>query len=263
MMDASAIKEIAALAVDATRARILPQESVGDIPAALIGDKIVSLESLQSGRSRFRGTYATNVLSEFVAYVVSHPGGTGFIDADNCTARVLHNLGTKEYPGQGDWISILRLKPTAAYAAMISACKTQLDQKKVVEFIEDWALNLDTEGGIAAALAAIRNVTIAQKKDVTHVDKDFGASRSALEEIEARASGGLPSYFTFLTRPYAGFAARDFKLRLSVLTGDKPAFVLRIVSAEQIEESIATEFKTILLREIDQAATLAVGTFIL
>jgi len=266
-MDASAIKEIVNLAVEATRARILPAGVAGVtgvIPAALIGEKIISLEGLESGRARFRGTYSTNVLSEFVAYVVAHPGGTGFIDADNCTARVLHNLGTKDEPGHGDWASMLRLKPTAGYAAVLAVCKAQMDQKKLIEFVEDWSPNLDAHGGIAAALAAIRNVTIAQKKDVTHTDKDFGASRSALEEIEAKASGGMPSHFTFHTEPYAGFAAREFKLRLSVLTsGPAPAFVLRTVAAEQIEESIATEFKTILLREIDKAATLSIGTFAL
>jgi len=260
-MDNTAIKQIAELAIAAERARLLPREAMDDIPAALIGDKIVSLEGLQGQRSRFRGTFATNVLAEFVTYVKAHPGGSGFIDADNCTARVLHNLGDAKEPGHADWASVLRLKPTAAYAAIIAACKMPMDQKKLVEFIEDWAQNLDAEGGITAALAAIRNVTIAQKKDVTHTDKDFGAKRSALEEIEAKADGGLPGYFLFRTEPYAGFASREFKLRLSVRTGDVPAFVLRIVAAEQVEESIATEFKTILLREIDTAATLCIGTF--
>jgi uncharacterized protein YfdQ (DUF2303 family) len=115
---------------------------------------------------------------------------------------------------------------------------------------------------VGIALQAIRNLTITAVKESTHIDRDLGATRSTLEEVEAKSkSAKIPPHLVFSTIPYQGFAPRDFRLRLSVLTGEKPRLVLRIVGREAIEEEIAQEFKTILLREIGDSATMVIGSF--
>lgn len=267
-MDGTAITAIRQLAVEAARENRIGGVGKSETPAVIIGNTIHSLEYLQPGRSRFRGIFETSVLSEFAAYVKANPGGHGFIGAKNFTATVFHNLGDKDNPGHGDWRSTLTLEPTAAYAAMITIEGARLTQKQLVEWIEDWNQELEAKFGeraavsdIAGALNAIRNLTISAKSDVTHTDKDFGAGRSAIEEIEAKAQGGIPSHLVFTCDPYPGFKEWNFSLRLSVITGDKPALTLRIVSKEAIAEEIATEFKEKLLEEIGDAATMTIGSF--
>lgn len=263
-MDANAIEKIESLALAAAGANRIDANT----PALILGGNVKSLEFLQSGRSRFRGKFETEALSEFAGYVKSHAGGHGFIEAEWLRAIVFHNLGSDTNPGHADWTSTLTLRPTAAYAALLAIENKPLAQKQIVEWIEDWSPQLrakfgaDAEAtGIAAALAAIRNLTISEKKDVTHTDKDFGASRSALEEIEAKSLGGIPSHLIFACDPFLGFASREFALRLSVHHGDKPTLTLRIVSKEAVGEDIAREFKTRLLEEIGDAATMIIGSF--
>ncbi|GAA0721583.1 DUF2303 family protein [Dokdonella soli] len=225
-MDASAIHEISNLAVEASRAnRINPGEFPqfpNGIQAVLVGNEIKTLEHLQRCRSRFRGQFSTTALSEFVGYVKANAAtpeskdAAGFIDAKKCTARVYLNLGKPETPGHGDWTASLALDPTAAYAALKKIEGIPQSQKSLVEWIEDWSAQLSAQfgdraepTGIALALMAIRNLTISAKSDVTHTDKDFGAARSALEEIAAKADGGIPTHLVFACEPYARSTTRS------------------------------------------------------
>jgi len=239
-------------------------------PALLIDGKVVDIEHLSEGRSRFRGQFSTSVLAEFAAYLRDHSGEATsdlFISPDKAIAIAYLNLGDANDPGHGDWKAQLSLKETAAYAAALMACGSRFTQREMAEWAEDWAGNLTALNGenqvpLSAAIAAIRNITIAAKKDVTNTDEDFGASRSALEQIEARGAGGMPTHFLLTTAPYTGFHSRDIKLRLSVITGDSPALKLRIVGKEQEQENILTEFKERLQEATREHVTTAViGSF--
>lgn len=265
-MDDTAINKIVTLALAAAGANRIDAVT----PAIILDGQIKPLEHLQAGRSRFRGKFVTPVLSEFATYIRANraSAGHGFIDAKACSARVFLNLGTPDAPGHADWTATLALEPTAAYAAIQAIEGQPLAQKQLVEWIEDWSAQLtakfgenDEPTGIAGAVAAIRQLTISAKSDTTHTDKDFGASLSKFEEIEAKAAGGIPSHLLFECTPYLGFQSRELRLRLSVLTGEKPALVLRIVAREALEEEIAREFKARLLEEVGDAATLTIGSF--
>jgi uncharacterized protein YfdQ (DUF2303 family) len=261
-MQVETINRIVELAIQSNKANVLAEHT----PALVLDNKVVSIEHLQNGRSRFRGTMSTSVLSEYVAYVRRNAGGSGFIDPKQVKATTFLNLGTEIEPGHADWRAVLQLDPTAAYAALLEIEGRPQSQRDLVEWIEDWSPQLAAvkDGdriAITAALAAIREVTIESKKAATNTDRDFGASRSTLEEIEAKAKGGMPSHLLFQAVPYLGFQSREFRLRLSVITGDRPALVLRIVGKEQAQEDIAQEFKTKLLEEIGDAATLTIGSF--
>lgn len=269
-MDKSAVEKIAELAVQASTNNIFQPTAKGEKPAIFHNGQLVSLESLQEGRSRFRGHFSTPYLSEFVSYVDAHKGGHGFIDSKACCANVFFNLGDNTNPGHADWTASLDLVETAAFAALRMVDGQQFDQKALVEWIEDWAACIrapmegqpDAVTDVGIALQAIRNLTITSLKESTHVDRDLGAKRSVLEDVEATSKASkIPPYLVYSAIPYQGFAPRDFRLRLSVLTGEKPRLVLRIVGREAIEEEIAQEFKTILLREIGDAATMVIGSF--
>lgn len=263
-MDRSAIEKIEELAIEGAGANLLSTHT----PAIILAGKVVSLEHLDASRSRFRGRFGTSQLAEYVSYLKANTGGIGFIDPKSPNATVYLNLGDTENPGHGDWTASLALDPTAGYAAILAVEGKRLSQRELVEWIEDWVPQLSAKYGeqaeavgIGQALLAIRNLTISAKSDVTHTDKDFGASRTALEDIEAKAAGGIPTHLVFRTVPYTGFTEREFRLRISVISGEKPALTLRIVSKEAVGEDIAREFKSLLLSDVGDAATLTIGSF--
>jgi uncharacterized protein YfdQ (DUF2303 family) len=265
-MDSQAIELIQNTAIDAHKANRLDEMHT---PAFIAGEKVVSLEHLQEGRSRFRGSYTSNSLESFADYVKSHASSaSGFVDADKMSARVFFNLGDKTAPGHGDWIATLQLKPTPEYAAMLAINGRKLEQRAMVEWIEDWASFLQpidsngTEIAPSKALTAIRKLTIKATSESTHQDKDFGARRSAIEDVEATADEGIPYALSFAAVPYTGLSRRTFTLRLGVLTGgDKPQLVLRPVALESAVDAIADEFRRTLGALIGESATLHIGIF--
>lgn len=234
------------------------------------GITLQSAEKFQPGRSRFRGKYATSTIAEFNAYTKARheaatasgsnasPAGTGstsaFVNADDASAIAYFNLGTPSNPGHADDVAVLSLKNTAAYAALLSINGKQLKQRQLAEFLEDWfdattpiypdASPTAPPASLSAAIAAIRDITIASKSEQNSVQGDLNASRSALEEIEARSKKQLPTSFYFEAAPYDGFLPRVFTLRLAVLPQEKdPLLVLRIVGLADVAEKIGKEFE--------------------
>lgn len=261
-MDAETLLRIEQLVLAANAANSLGTHT----PAQLHNGSIINLEHLQEGRARFRGSFETTSLPELVSYLEANPGGVGFIDPEQCRAEVFLNIGTAANPGHCDWTASLTLKPTAPFKALLDVDGTRHTQRSLTEWIEDWMPNLSDDGstagaGLAAVVAAIRRLKISATKNVTHTDKDFGASRSALEDIEASSDGGLPQTLYFHCEPYSGFTERVLCLRLSVITGETPEFALRIVSRETHIEDIAFEFKVKLLAGAARFAELMVGHF--
>jgi uncharacterized protein YfdQ (DUF2303 family) len=267
-MDQSAISLIQQTAIAAEKANRLETPT----PAAIINGQVVSLEHLGEGRSRFRGNYATDSLDSFAEYVKGNGSADFtadvFIDTEKMSTKAFFNLGDVADPGHGDWTAVLKLKPTPEFSAMHDVKGKKLDQRALVEWIEDWGsciVPIDSEGQAIQpkkALAAIRKLTIKATSEATHQDKDFGARRSAIEEIEASAEEGIPYALGFTVVPYVGLQQRSFTLRLSVLTGgDKPILVLRPVGLESAIEAIAQEFRRVLADRVGDAASLHIGTF--
>lgn len=276
-MDSSAVKSIGQLAIEAANANRIDATT----PAIILTDSngrqtVCSIEHLQEGRSRYRGTFATQNLGAFADYVVAtvdnnapRTPAAGFIDPDHASAVAYFNLGDHEHPGHGDNTAALTLKPTAAYAALLATTQRALDQRTLHDFLEDWRDNITVlvdgqprDNGIANALAAVRDITVEQARKVQHVERDFGATRSAMESVDARSTLTLPSGFEFKAVPYEGLQERTFRLRLGVNTGgDKLSLTLRIQQAEQLSEDIARDFLARLAAKLGTASTLTLGTF--
>lgn len=253
-MNDNSVQQISALAVAAERAAFIGEANTV-IPAYIHDGKAVSLEHLQAGRSRFRGTYKTNTLAEFIAYTKTRSesaGGYGpisvFVNAEGGAATAFFNLGDTAVPGHADDRAALDLRRTSAFSALLDIALKPLKQKQLAEFLEDWfdvvqPLDVD-EISLASAIAAIRDITITSKREQINVQGNLQASRSALEEIEAKSRRELPTGFRFVTAPYDGFIQRSFVLRLAVLPQEKdPLLTLRIVGLDDVTEKIGQEFE--------------------
>lgn len=252
--------------------------------------KLLDIEHLYPGRSRFRGHLTTNSLADFIAYTKgrwaqwnsasSAPAkddGQGvppwvpvFIDADAMKAKAHFNLGTVAAPGHGDDAATLTLKPTAVFAAINAIKGKRLDQKALAEFLEDWRTVVRPFDGdfgeltLAKAVTAIRKVKITELRDTDHSEGALKVAKTSLEQVEASSIETIPGYLGFDIEPYAGLQPVALRLRLSVITSDdKPTFTLRIVREEEELEKIAQDFKRVLFDDLKDAATLTVGTFAL
>ena len=232
--------------------------------------KIVDLERFQAGRSRFRGTYSTHSLADFSAYVVERAalGARGFIDQDAMSCVLLFNLGTADVPGHADDRAVLKLKPTAGYTAAQQIGGRGISQKDLSDWIEDWHQYLtpvDEAGNaipVAKAIAAVRTITIKASSESETTVGETSASRSAMDQIEARSKETLPVSLQFSTIPFEGLTEQVITLRLSVITsGAVPVLKLRWVGEEVQREDIAQEFKSVLQDKIGEAATLSLGAF--
>lgn len=241
-------------------------------PVAVLpeGVTVKSLEQFQLNRSRFRGALKTSSLRDFADYTIGRegPAAKGFVDPDAMRCVVFFNLGDETTPGHADDTAALTLKPTAAFTALQQIAGKKLDQQELAEWIEDWLVNLKAtqEGGkamdLALAIHSVRNITIKAKADTNHSVHNFGASRTAMEEIEAASADARLDSLHFRFVPYEGLGERVFTLKLSILTsGDKPTLKLRWVGQEQQVEEIAQEFKSVLAQEVGGAASLTLGTF--
>lgn len=234
--------------------------------------RIHDLEQYSDHRRRFRGALQTNSLADFVQYTSAEDrlGADVFIDADKLAATAIFDLGDQKWPGHAGHTATLALDATAPYAAMLSINGQRLDQRTVIDWLEDWAEYLIPYGvdpsdqkPFSAAIGAIREVKITAKRETESTVGDFRQARSALDEVEASAKQGLPGGFLFRTEPYTGLPSREFRLRLAVMSGDgeKPSLNLRVIRLDMEQQEIAKDFKEVLFRELDGKATLTIGTF--
>lgn len=235
---------------------------------------IESLEHLKDHRRRFRGHLDTHSIADFSKYVKAHTSKqatAGFVDQDNMACTVIFNLGNAALPGHGDHTATLKLKPTAAFIGLLDALGRMHNQRSLAEWLEDWVQHLTaySDGsasetlGMAAAITGIRRMTI---KATTQRDSsvgDFSATRSAMDEIEAKSQDVLPTAFDFITVPYEGLQPTTIRLRLSVITGrdEEPMLRLRWVGEEAQREDIARKFKGVIEQELGEEVPLTIGTF--
>lgn len=241
-------------------------------PTVLVPDSatVIDLERFQAGRSRFRGTYSTHSLADFTAYVVERAASDakGFIDQDAMSCVVLFNIGTPANPGHADDRAVLRLKASAAFAAVQAVGGQALNQKAMSDWIEDWHQHLvataedGTGMSIAKAIAAVRTITVKASSESDHAVGETRASRSTMDQIEASSKETLPAWLDFKVIPFEGLGEQVIRLRVSIITsGAQPVLKLRWIGEEAQREEIAQEFKAVLEEKVGTAAVLSLGTF--
>ena len=212
--------------------------------------KVHDLEHYLPTRRRLRGSMTTPTLADFASYTLDNKeaGATVFVNPDAMQAVAVLNLGTPASPGHGDNRAVLAPPKTAAFAALLAiASGIQKKQTDVAEYLEDWAplIRCENDAGddvpVKLAAAAVRKLTIEGTKRLETSEQSLSASRSAFEQVRATAVDTLPVFISVTCEPYQGLADRTFRLRLGIVTGDKPALVLRVVKREQHDEEMAQE----------------------
>ncbi|WP_313668786.1 DUF2303 family protein [Atlantibacter sp.] len=268
-LDASAIEKIREL----TLFQLLEEKLAGaDCPAAAVpaGVNVQTLEHLSLQRFRFRGKMQTSSIEDFVTYSTGYAddGTRCFINADDMLAIAVFNLGTLANPGHADNTARLTLKKTAPFSALLDVNGDRHSQKELAEWLEDWSEYLtgfDADGQVIDAkksAAAVRKITIESIQKADFEDNDFSGKRSLMESVEAKTQDIMPVAFEFKCVPFEGLAERRFKLRLSILGGDRPILVLRIVQLEAQQEEMATEFRDLLVDKFkDSQVKTFIGTF--
>jgi uncharacterized protein YfdQ (DUF2303 family) len=231
------------------------------------------LEIYLPNRRRFRGAMQTHLIEQYGEYVNANAEHHGvvqcFIDAESMTAKTIFDLGDAVEPGHCEHTARIKLTKTQPFVELESKNGSQLRQKALAEWIEDWRDFLtiaDSEGkdlSIASAISAIRRVTVSAKVDSTSEEQNFGSRKSTMAQVEAANKDVMPAFITFTTAPFHGLSERHFTLRVSLLTGDEnPKFTLRIVRLEETLEKVAEEFRERLEAVLNQeAVTTFVGVF--
>lgn len=156
-----AIQQITETALSAG-GKMLPTNT----PVALIPDavSVADLERYMAGRSRFRGTFSTHSLADFVGHMIKRNmlGAKGFIDQDEMSCSLFFNIGDEISPDHADDRALLKLKPSAGYKAAQAVNGKAMTQKDMSDWIEDWHQYLtpvdenETVIAIAKAIAAVR-----------------------------------------------------------------------------------------------------------
>lgn len=239
--------------------------------------RLVDLEKYQPCRYRLRGSMSTESISNFAQYAALHnaQGANCFINAEQMSAQLIFNMGTKESAGHCDHTANVKLEKTAAYISLLNITDKKLSQKEVAEFIEDWrdfitCFGEEDEDGnrpsikLPRALHTIRSITIEAKAINSSEDRTFGATKSSMESIDVSKENLPPSILVFSCQPYVDLAVRDFTLRLGVITTGQPALTLRIARKEQHNEEMAEEFKQAIglsLQNLNPSIPTIIGTF--
>lgn len=268
-VDASAISKVQELVLS----QFLEEKlSSVDCPVAVVPENVnvESLERFSLERYRFRGKLQTFSIDDFARYATGYAaaGSRCFINADEMRAVAVFNLGTLDHPGHADNTAVLSLKKTAPFAALLGINGDRNNQKDLAEWLEDWAdylIGFDAGGAVIdakKASAAVRKITIESNQSADFEDNDFSGKRSLMESVEARTKDIMPVAFEFKCVPFEGLAERPFKLRLSIITGDRPVLVLRIVQLETQQEAMAAEFRDLLVEKFKGSdVETFIGTF--
>ncbi|WP_020409861.1 DUF2303 family protein [Hahella ganghwensis] len=230
------------------------------IPVITLPENICihSLERYMAAPARYRAKFNTGSLKDFVSYI--HEVGTAdcFIYADEMNAQALFDKGTIAKPGHGEHTAKLKLKATAEFTELKNRGKDRLSQKDLAEWMEEWRdfiTPIDATGEeikLPKALASIRSFTLKAVSEQTHESRDYGATKSTFDKIDAEArDGALPWGIKFTCFPYLDLQERTFHIRFSMISGrGEPAFALRILRLDAIEELIADEFKSLILEKV-------------
>lgn len=252
-MDRTAITRIEELTAAASANYVLGEQV--DIPAIALssGNKIESLEFLLERPIHMRARFSTDRLEDFCAYVKSEALTEGhtslFIKPDGSGAEAVIDFGDHSTPGWGHHTAALKMKYTPEFAGLLRACESDLTQRALIDWLEDWQNAItpfsdeDNTISIGQAIQRIRRIDINAISKTTNQVGDFNASRTAMEEIDAKCgTDSPPAMFSLTCQVYPCTRSRDITARLMLKTGAAaPTFRLRIIGKDAIEKEVAEE----------------------
>lgn len=233
------------------------------IPSAVVPNscKVQSLEHLQEHPSHTRAKFQTERLHDFCNYVKANvqPHDTAvFIKPDGSGASAILDYGTHETPLWGHHRAALKMKHTPEFSALLEASKRPLSQRDLIDWLEDWPDIITAEDmDLDKAIQRIRRIDIKTARAITTEEGNLSARRSAMEEIEATSGAESPPG-TFLVRCclYPHTQEREVTVMMLLSTGsEKPAFKLRIVGLEALQQQVAEEIELDIISRLEGMTT--------
>jgi uncharacterized protein YfdQ (DUF2303 family) len=241
--------------------------------------QLVPLEQFKEKPNRFRATFATHAIADFLAYLeanIDHPLNVEpvvFIDQDKMQAMAIFDFGC---PNEARWRqhrALLRLTNTAEFDALEDFEGTVMSQRALLDFLEDYADNIrfvrreesgPVDIGFSQAMAALSNLTTAKKTEAKSVIDNFKNSQSKYDQIEAKTTEGmLPEAFIFDCIPFKDFDHRlsyPCKLRFMLSENDPPTFKFRIIGRDSLQSEKVARFKQDLLDGIGKGCPVYCGS---
>lgn len=236
------------------------------------GEELKTVPNPDGKRSRFRAKFQTNTIGELVPYLALHgaSNATGFVGSGNgLSCQFVINMGTLDAPGHCDHTATAVLERTPEFTALMAVNGRKMNQRDAAEWLEDWAYMLTPLDGnkmpmdydIKSLIGLVREFTVAKKGETTAAIGNVSVSRSAMEEVEAKAKKAFPGYLRAILNPYAELMARAFELRFSILADapDGPLVCLRIVGLDQATKAIADEFAFAVREKLPEATVINGG----
>ena len=264
-IDKSAIEQIQKTATD------LREVKQVDFPTVALSSslKLYDLEEFQKCRNYFRGYFETKTCKDFLEYVSENNGANCFINSDTMSAQSIFDLGDNETPGHAKHKARLTLKKSAPYIALLANDESRISQRELAEWIEDYRdfIEVLDEGGKemqnAAAVAAVRRITIEAIRKQGNEQRTFGESKSAMESIDAKSEGGpMPARILLTCKHNEDLQERTFHTRISIITrGEEPKLTARIIQLDVIKEEMASEFKDLLADKYEGDIKFYLGEF--
>lgn len=242
------------------------------IPAVVIpsGRKVESLEHLLSTPVFQRASYTTERLEDFCRYVgaEANTATAVFVEPDGSGAQGILDFGDHNAPAWKRHKANLQMKHTGEFAACLGIHGKAMSQRNIIEWLEDWGhiasgVNADGEAlTVPRMISALRRIDIKAKREVGNEEQNFGAKRTAMEEVEATSGeGSMPDIIKIACQVYPCTRQREVTLRLSLLTGDdKPTLKARIIGLETINKEVAEEIELEIATRLDGKARVFVGS---
>lgn len=265
-MDKTAIQRIEELAAHGpitgrhTPAVVLPS-----------GCGIHSLEHLLEFPLFQRVAYTTERLEDFCRYVsaesLTEQMSAVFIRPDGSGATGIIDFGDHGQPLWGHHTAELTMCMTPEFAALNAACKRDLSQRDLIDWLEDWQHivtpfdEADQSMTTARAIQLIQRIDIKAIANKTSQVGNFSSEQSTLGRIEAKSGETTPpALFGVTCQVYPCTRSRDVRARLTLKTsGDKPAFRLRIIGEDALRKEVADEIDLEIKTRLGDKARTFVG----
>lgn len=242
------------------------------IPAVIMPSErqVASLEHLLDSPVFHRVTYNTERLDDFCRYVgnARRDGTAVFVKPDGSGAQAIIDFGDHDHPQWQRHKAGLNMKHTAEFAACLGINGKAMTQRQIIEWLEDWghiASGVNAAGEsltVPRIIAALRRIDLKASRAASHEDRNFGATRTAMEEIEASSGdGAMPDIIKIVCQVYPCTKQREVTLRLSLLTGDdKPTLKARIIGLDTINKEVAEEIEMEIITRLGDSSSVFVGS---
>jgi uncharacterized protein YfdQ (DUF2303 family) len=222
--------------------------------------KLINLEQFSHAPARFRCTFNTTLIEEFIAYVNNNGTSASgiFVNPIDATAHAIIDLGDHDKPKWGDHLACLNLKKLPEFAKLLDTQDKKLTQQELIDFAEDWQGNIqfidekNIDLDFRASINAIRRLTVNATQNNESTVGNFNASQSSMDAIEVKSAGATPPYgFIFLCQPYESFGTVTLICQLRALTDGKTVTLkYRITALEKTINNLGQEFKELLKKAI-------------